>query len=322
MASSLSAVNSNGVHRDVIDAVELFRRRQEDPTHNHHQRRCLSIYEAVLQRDAEYIVECLRVLLQQERIAERGIFALCSNCGVDGTISDGAIDIFAGFLREMPCQLQALYLLEDLPPPQVRRLLEALHTNRSVKALRISSLKGDEGALWVADLLRHKADFTELGFYWCRFSFTQILPLLREQRNLTVVAFDSCHVNNEDVLLFNDPEFTLLFINNILLSPRTRNTVKELWVSRCGMTMKNRPLIAGIHKNTTLLEFGTGNGDDATTLFIGPTMRRNLYLGHIRGMLGTTSIGQRYRANIALPPPLPPPPEHLLPFRRRAAYGL
>jgi hypothetical protein len=308
MASSLSAVNSNGVCRQVIAAVEHFRERLEGPTIvvDRQVLIWLGFNWKVLQRDAEYIVECLRVLLQQEWIAKRSGLSLLNLYTPYGGISDGAIDVFCGFLRATTCRLQTLWFHDFLPLRQVRRLLEALYTNRSVKALRIHGLKGDEGALWVADLLRHKIDFTALGFWRCRFSFAQILPLLRERPNLTAVAFDSCHVNNEDVLLFNEHEFTLLFVDIVLVSPSS--TIKTLYLDRCGVNLENGPLMAGFHQNTTVVEITSYHGDEFR-LFIDPILRRNRYLEHIHDMLGTRSwlaaaaAGQNIAAVNAIPPP-------------------
>jgi hypothetical protein len=111
----------------------------------------------VSQRDAEYIVQCLQQVLQQhESNAEKTQLSLDN----DG-ISDQAIDVFCGFLHESsspPCRLRSLCLWQ-WPPQQVRCLLQALHTNRSVKHLTIGFLEDKEGALWIADLLRHKKDF-------------------------------------------------------------------------------------------------------------------------------------------------------------------
>ena len=156
-SSTLNAVNSNGVRRDVIRKVEYFRKCQEDQaTDGNPPRFWLTVDMPAGARDAEYIVECLLVLLRQERIAaERGGLYLDH----DG-ISDAAIDVFAGFLRETPCLLHSL-LLESLPPRQVRRLLEALHNNRSVKNLITGNIKEIEGISRIANLLRHKKDLQD-----------------------------------------------------------------------------------------------------------------------------------------------------------------
>jgi hypothetical protein len=170
------------VNMRCIRVVEQFRTRQVgyDPTINTRDCIVLTVDMTVHQRDDEYIVECLRVLLQQERIAQRTTLSL-----ENGDISDAAINIFAGFLRETtpPCRLRCLDLW-SLPDQQARRLLEALHTNRYVKELCIFNLKNNEGALWIADLLRHKTDIVTLEFRRCRFSLARILPFLHGQTAL------------------------------------------------------------------------------------------------------------------------------------------
>jgi hypothetical protein len=61
---------------------------------------------AVSQRDTEYIVECMRILLQDETIVQRALLAFNS-----GEISDEAIGVFGRFfLRETTCQLSPLCL--------------------------------------------------------------------------------------------------------------------------------------------------------------------------------------------------------------------
>jgi hypothetical protein len=110
--ASLIAVDSNAVRQETIDAVERFRL-------------TLRIHMAVSRRDAFYVVECLRILLQQAIIAQTMLLWLQND-----DISDEAIDVFAGFLREttppchLPCHLHSLLLL-SLPSQQIRRLLEA-----------------------------------------------------------------------------------------------------------------------------------------------------------------------------------------------------
>ena len=142
---------------------------------------------AVNQLDAEYIVECMRILLQDETIPERAQLAFNS-----GGISDGAIGVFGRFLRETTCHLQGLTVWE-LPSQQIRRLLVALHTNRSVKELSICELQDDECGSWIADLSRHKQDFTEILLSKSRFPLTQILPLLSKgQPQLKELGFDEC----------------------------------------------------------------------------------------------------------------------------------
>jgi hypothetical protein len=115
-------------------------------------------------------------------------------------------------------------------PHHICRLLLASHTNVSVKELCICGNKQDEGASWIADLLRNKRDFTLIGFADCCFPFTQTLSFLRGQADLKVLYFSQCRINR-DLLLFNDTDFTQLFINNILLSPFTN--VETLVLDGC-----------------------------------------------------------------------------------------
>jgi hypothetical protein len=64
--ASLNGVDSNGVSQQVIDAVERFREWHEDLTDyapEPDQRFLLPFDMAVSERDAEYIVEFLQVLL-------------------------------------------------------------------------------------------------------------------------------------------------------------------------------------------------------------------------------------------------------------------
>jgi hypothetical protein len=204
-------------------------------------------------------------------------------------ISDGAIDVFCGFLRQMPGPLKSLYL-QNLPLQQIRCLLEALHTNISVKELWIGVLHGKEGASWMADLLRHKIDFMYVRLYRCCFPFPQILPLLRGQPNLKSLGFNESCISN-DICLFTDPESTQLLIDNILLpsSTTTTTTINVLGLTHCGLTVKNRPLMAALHKNTTIAAFEAAD-DEEIKSFLVPIALRNKHLAHINAMLGTTTI--------------------------------
>jgi hypothetical protein len=304
MASSLAAVDSNGVSQEVMDMVESWRARHEnndDPAPAPpaaHFRLALMLNMDVNGRDAEYIVECMR--MQQVRIAQKTVL-----CLQDDHLSDEAIDVFFGFLRETPCPSQQLWLY-NLPHQQVFRLLEALHTNRSVKDLRIGRLNNDIGASWIVDLLCHKRDFTTIHLGYCCFPFTQILPLLRGQLNLTTLTLSGCRISAGQ-FLFNDPESTQLFVDNVLMSPST--AIKTLCLEHCGVNLENGPLMAGFHQNTTL--FGlTSRAHDATIrLFIDPILRRNCYLENVHDMLGTRSwpgaaaAGQNIAAVNTTPPP-------------------
>jgi hypothetical protein len=251
---------------------------------------------AVSRRDAEYIVECLRLIL----VAHPGMVL----CLAYGEISDLAIGVFGRFLRETHCHLHDIWSW-NLPDQQTRRLLAALHTNRSVKKLCIYKLLDNEGASWSANLLLHKTDIAYLHFHFqlCRFPLKQILPLLRGQPHLKKLIFinsnddpvdpegdddddDDDESLDDDLLLFNDPEFTQLFVDNVLLRPP--RTLKTLCLDSCGVSLENQPLMAGFHKNTTIVELSSEH-DAAIRRYIDPIMRRNRYLEHGHGLLGRTT---------------------------------
>jgi hypothetical protein len=138
---------------------------------------------------------------------------------------------------------------------------------------------------------------------------TQILPLLRGQPKLTSLAFDGFRIKNGLFLLFEDPESTQVFVDNILLSPPTALMTLSLY--GCGISLENRPLMAAFHKNTTIVELGV-DYDDATRLFIVPILQRNRYLGHVHDMLGTRKPATMLLPTATLPavvaPNTIPPP--------------
>jgi hypothetical protein len=278
---SLSRVDSIGVRQQVIDTLEAWRHWQVGPPPAF-QPYALTLDMAVRQRDAAYIVECLQVLLHtHEGIAQSAILSLD-----DDEISDEAIDIFCGYpLRHTPCHLPVLWLW-DLPYQQVHRLLTALHTNRSVKNTTIYRLQESKGALWIAELLCHKADFSMLHVLDCCFPFKKILPLLSNgQPSLKSRSFEDCRISS-DILMFNDQDSSQLFVDNVLLTPST--ILQKLLVANCGVSADNRPLMAGFHKNTTLVEVETDHNDDATRLFMDPILQRNVFMGFVHEVLGTT----------------------------------
>jgi hypothetical protein len=175
-------------------------------------------------------------------------------------------------------------------------LLAALHTKRSVKVLSTCSLQDNDAAVWIADLLRHKTDFTRIRFLRCCFPFSQMLPLLRGQPSLKALAFCNCHIG-DNILLFSDTEFTQLFAEIVLLPSSTTATattttttaLKELALLFCSVTMDNRPLMAAFHKNTTIVEFKIENhDDDEIHHFLSPIAVRNKHLVHLNAMLGTS----------------------------------
>jgi hypothetical protein len=69
--SSLAAVDANGVRQRVIDTLEAWRQQEQEASSRTYNRFLLAFDGVASQRDAEYVVECFRVLPQQERIAER-----------------------------------------------------------------------------------------------------------------------------------------------------------------------------------------------------------------------------------------------------------
>jgi hypothetical protein len=198
--------------------------------------------------------------------------------------------------------LHSLLLLR-LPLPQYHRLLAGLHTNTSVTDLRIGHLFDDNGAVWISDLLRYKKDIASFSIVDCRISFTRNLPLMCGQRNLHTLDCSHCRTG-DNILLFNDEECTQLFVDNVLVSP----TLKEVHILACGVSELNRPLMAGFHKNTTLVELS--GGDAAFHLVIDPILRRSGYLVHVHELLGTTSTfpaGGLVGENVAAQPTIPPP---------------
>jgi hypothetical protein len=70
--------------------------------------------------------------------------------------------------------------LHGFTPPTFRRLLNALHTNTSIKELEINNLWHAEGWAWTAELLLHKNDFTYICFgYITNFCISHVLPFMR-----------------------------------------------------------------------------------------------------------------------------------------------
>jgi hypothetical protein len=139
-------------------------------------------------------------------------------------------------------------------------------------------------------LLGHKTNLLEFCLHDCDFSdFAHILPLLRGQRNLQTLSFASCRNGNDvlkDVLLFRDSELTASFVSNALVSP----TIKKLFLKTCGVSVHNRPLMAGFHQNTTLVSLETDPKDAATRLVIEPILQRNATLERVHHLLGTTRL--------------------------------
>jgi hypothetical protein len=203
-------------------------------------------------RDAEYMVECLRMILQEESGAER--LTLCLES--DGISGAAAIDIVRGFLHETTtpsCLLQSLSLCGLCRLGKCADYWQiCAPTDPSIKRFCIYSLQDHQGALWIADLLHHKTRFYRiLHLRMPLFPFTQILPCLRGQPHLQELKLAFCCIRNH-FSLFHDPECTQLFVDNVLLAP-SANNLKRLLVVDCGMTMDNQPLLTGLLKNISLL---------------------------------------------------------------------
>jgi hypothetical protein len=74
--------------------------------------------------------------------------------------------------------------------------------------------------------------------------------------------------------------------------------------------------MAAIHKNTTIVELLSDHDevthhDEAIRAFVKPILQRNVYLGHVHGMLGTATLTTSPAAGVdeivAVPPTMPPP---------------
>jgi hypothetical protein len=247
----------------------------------------------------------------------------------EGLISEEACDVLVDFLSggragdttatatataslsTSPCLLTALEL-DKVKWHHRRRLLAAVQNNGSskVKKPHIDGYgymdldeSGTSSSAGLADLLRHKTDhFTHIMLQDCVLPFQHILPLLRGQSKLTSLHLDYCYrIRNranyyEDPVqhLFRDPECTQLFVDNVLTC--TTSKIKYLGVYGCGMR-KNRPLMDGFHKNTTLLRVDVVDEDyegshehDYADIYdcLFAMQDRNLYMklsAHIRSVL-------------------------------------
>jgi hypothetical protein len=115
--------------------------------------------------------------------------------------SDEAIDVFGDFLQETPCHLISLHL-NSLRHQHLRRLLQALHHNTSVKDLVIESVEENDGVL-IEELLRNKTDFITLQFWFCyHFNASDaVTRLLSGLTQLKTLVFYSCRIGDEGVRL-------------------------------------------------------------------------------------------------------------------------
>jgi hypothetical protein len=85
----------------------------------------------------------------------------------DVELTDEAVEVLCSCLQHTTVALFGLTLYTSLPFEQLRRLLQALHTNKSVKRLSIHDVEienDSEFGTCVTELLQHKTDFTELFF--------------------------------------------------------------------------------------------------------------------------------------------------------------
>lgn len=193
-------ITTNGgimVRKEVIRAVNNWRdwSNDDDGEDGPQRKRRLFIDMSVDRRDAIHVVGSLEWILPQECIGSipwKTELRLC-----DDEISDEALQVFCNYLQET-CHLRELFL-SDLPREQVRRLLEALHFNTSVTTLHIRALRGDDGGLWIANLLQQKRNFEALYFEQCSFP---IFPFPRHGLTfLHTLVFRSSQVGDDGVRL-------------------------------------------------------------------------------------------------------------------------
>jgi hypothetical protein len=205
--ASLNDVDSTGVCQHVIGRVKEWRDWLLLEDHEDDKRRrdefcsCLSTMTAGLsvnQRDAEYIVECLRVVGAMGNSSNP--YSKTTVLRFVGNPSDAAIDVVCRFLRD-PNNNSAnknflpLALTFADGTEQYRRVLEALHgTNRSVKELDILNLHDFDAAL-----LQHKTDFVALRFRHCGFCMTDMCAGLAHRRHehLQTLQFCNCFIGGD-----------------------------------------------------------------------------------------------------------------------------
>jgi Ran GTPase-activating protein (RanGAP) involved in mRNA processing and transport len=94
--------------------------------------------------------------------------------------------------------------LDDLPEQQVRRLMQSLHTNTSVKEVDLCCpcIPESRGlgffGLWIGTLLQQRNDLTSLRFRYCTFRIEDILPgLCRRHAHLQTLGLGSCDMEDE-----------------------------------------------------------------------------------------------------------------------------
>jgi hypothetical protein len=201
-------MNFNGVLPEVIYAVNNLQPDEVDP-----QRRYVELDSSPLnEREALFVVGFLYGILSQENKSSgeqdnqqptttTGLILECN--GDHAVYSDEAVAVFCGFLKNTTT-LSALHLA-GFPPAQFRLLLRALHTNTSVKELKVMWRDGVGSR--ITELLRHKTDFVSLRFQQCcpHFDTAQIVPFLREgPALLQELEIDSCGIGDSGTRLLVD----------------------------------------------------------------------------------------------------------------------
>jgi hypothetical protein len=99
-----------------------------------------------------------------------------------------------------------------------------------------------------------------------------------------------CHNRSSGHLLFDDPECTRLFVDHMLMSPRT--AVQRLDFADCAafaFTKYRRPLKADIRQNTTMVEL-ISDFRFSSRRFIQTILQRNLHSSHVHDMLRMTTM--------------------------------
>jgi hypothetical protein len=196
-------------------------------------------------RDAEYMVECLRVVLPMEIIIPQKQTALCLE---GSSISREAFAVICNFLQQPDAHLTT-FILGHLPPEQYRRVLESLHNNASVKELHLHSDNSHiDGGLPVSEMLRNKTDLVILRFdFGCEpcfpyylhtyYPIADILPGLRQRHvHLKTLGFVRSYIGDEHTRMLvetigdarNVPSLT-----HLDLSFNRITSIGLDWLARC-----------------------------------------------------------------------------------------
>ena len=109
--------------------------------------------------------------------------------------------------------------------------------------------------------------------------------------------------------MFDDLEFTELFINNVLFGP----SCPPLEILDVRGSWSNQPLMDAFHKNTAPIEIFAADHD-----FIRPIERRNRFLVHIRAHVGWCPVDKKatHTSSLSTMPVVPSkstPPVSILP---------